>query len=71
MSEARVLALVSRYPHRAALARHAKDGAVFGALGSLERHGLVRRHGGHFRLTRRGRSELELGRAIAQLVARG
>ena len=71
MSEARLLVLVSAYPHPTALARHAKDGAVFGTLGALERRGLVRRDRGQYRLTRRGRSELALGRAIAQLLARG
>jgi DNA-binding PadR family transcriptional regulator len=70
MSEVRLLALVSRYPHPTALARKVQDGALFVALRSLERRGFLRRHRGQYRLTRRGRDELAMARAIARLVAR-
>jgi len=70
MSEARLLSLVLRYPHRTALARHARDGAVFAALRRLELSGLVRRQRAEYRLTRRGRDELALTRALARLTAR-
>jgi DNA-binding MarR family transcriptional regulator len=70
MSEARLLALLSRYPHPTALARHVHDGAVLSAVRSLERRGFVRRHRGVYRLTRRGRNELAMTRALARLIAR-
>jgi DNA-binding PadR family transcriptional regulator len=70
MSEVRLLALVSRYPHPTALARKVQDGALFLTLRSLECRGFVRRHRGQYRLTRRGRDELAMARAIARLVAR-
>ena len=68
MSEARLLSLVLRYPHRTALARHARDGAVFAALDRLEARGLVGRGRAQYRLTRHGREELALTRALARLV---
>jgi DNA-binding PadR family transcriptional regulator len=68
MSEARLLSLVQRYPHPTALARHARDGSVFAALCRLEARGLVRRRRTQYRLTRRGRHELALTRALARLV---
>ena len=60
MSEARLLALLSQYPHPAALARQIRDPAVFPALRSLECRGFVSRCRGLYRLTRAGRSELEM-----------
>ena len=69
MSEARVLLLVERYPHRTALARRARDGSVFAVLSRLEGLGLLRRQQDHYRLTRRGRAELALHRALFRLVA--
>ncbi len=69
MSEARLLALVARFPQTAALARGG-GGALFPALRSLEEAGLVARGRGSYRLTRRGRSELALERALARVVAR-
>jgi DNA-binding PadR family transcriptional regulator len=70
MSEVRLLALVSRYPHPTALARNVQDGTLFPVLRSLECRGLVSRHRGHYRLTRRGLDELAMARAIARLVTR-
>jgi len=70
MSEARLLMLVTRYPHPKALARRARDGWVFAALRSLESRGLVWRQHGQYRLTRRGRDELTMGRALARLLVR-
>jgi len=69
MSEARLLSLVMRYPHPAALGRQARDIKVFGALRELEGRGLVTRRRGVYRLTRRGERELGFARAIAQLLA--
>jgi DNA-binding PadR family transcriptional regulator len=68
MSEARLLWLVKTYPHRAALARRVRDGHAFVLLRRLEARGLVTRRSDVYRLTRRGRNELELTRAVAQLV---
>ena len=70
MTEARLLSLVSRYPHATALLRHARDRSVFAGLRRLERKGLVWRQGGHYRLTRSGRSELAMSRAVSRLTAR-
>jgi DNA-binding PadR family transcriptional regulator len=70
MSEARLLWFVLRYPHPTALARHVRDGRVFAALRRLEAHGLVVRRRGLYRLTRRGREELSMTRALARLLAR-
>jgi DNA-binding PadR family transcriptional regulator len=70
MSEARLLALVARYPDPTALARRARSGSIFPALHRLEARGLVRRQRGAYRLTRSGRDELALTRALARLVAR-
>jgi len=50
MSEARLLFLVLRYPHPAALARHARDSSVFPGLRRLEADGLVSRRRGLYRL---------------------
>jgi hypothetical protein len=69
MSEARLLFLVARYPHRSALARHARDGSIFAALGRMEARGLVTRRKELYRLTRRGSHELSLTYALARLVA--
>jgi hypothetical protein len=68
MSEARLLWLVKRYPHRSALARRLRDGYAFVLLGRREARGLVTRRNDVYRLTRRGRTELELTRALAQVV---
>jgi predicted transcriptional regulator len=70
MSETRLLALVTRYPHPAALARHVRDASVFAALRRLEHRGLVVRRRGLYRLTRYGRNELWMTHAVARLVAR-
>ena len=69
MSEARLLSLVRRYPHRTALARQVRDGSVFAALQGLETRGLVRQQRGQYRLTRHGREELAITRALVHLVA--
>jgi hypothetical protein len=70
MSEARLLSLVSRYPHPTALLRHARGVSVFTGLGRLEHKGLVWRRGGQYRLTRSGRNELALTRRLDRLAAR-
>jgi DNA-binding PadR family transcriptional regulator len=67
MSEAMVLALVERCPNGVALARRARDGSLFGALLRLEALGLLWRQRDHYRLTRRGRDELAMIRALLQL----
>jgi DNA-binding PadR family transcriptional regulator len=68
MSEARLLSLVERYPHPTALARRARDGSLFVGLRRLEAHGLLTRRCGQYRLTRRGRDELALLRALVRLA---
>lgn len=68
MSEARLLSLVERYPHPTALARRARDGSLFAGLRRLEANGLLTRRRGQYRLTRSGRNELALLRALARLL---
>jgi DNA-binding PadR family transcriptional regulator len=70
MAETRLLWFVLRYPHPTALARQVRDGRVFVALRRLEARGLVTRRRGQYRLTRRGREELSMTRALARLLAR-
>jgi DNA-binding PadR family transcriptional regulator len=70
MAETRLLWFVLRYPHPTALARHVRDGRVFVALRRLEARGLVTRRRGQYRLTRRGREELSMTRALGRLLAR-
>src|SRR5439155_25129828 len=70
MSEARLLGLVMRHPHPAALARRVRNGSLFAALRHLEDRGLVTRRRGLYRLTRRGQYELWMARAVARLVTR-
>ena len=68
MSEARLLSMVARYPECRALARRVPDGSAFVVLRRLEARGLVSRRDGLYRLTRRGRHELDIARAVAGLV---
>ena len=70
MSEAWVLSLVERYAHPRALARRARGGALFATLRRLESQGLVRLHDDRYRLTRRGRNELAMTRAVIRIVLR-
>jgi DNA-binding PadR family transcriptional regulator len=70
MSEARLLALVLRYPHPTALVRRARDGRVFPALRRLEARGLVTRRRGQYRLTLRGRHEVAMTHAVGRLLLR-
>jgi DNA-binding IclR family transcriptional regulator len=70
MSQTRLLALVARYPHLTALARNTRCEAVYPGLRTLERRGFVRRDRDQYRLTRRGRDELAMARAIARLLRR-
>ena len=70
MSEAWVLSLVSRYPHRVALARRARDGSLFAVLRRLETRGYLRRQQDRYRLTRRGRDELAVTLALMRLANR-
>src|SRR3954452_14172799 len=69
MSEARLLSIVARYPHSRALARRV-PGSAFVLLRRLEARGLVSRRQGLYRLTRRGRQELDTARAVAILMVR-
>jgi predicted transcriptional regulator len=69
MSEARLLFLVFRYPHRTALARRVRDGSVFAALRRLEALGLVWRQRDQYRLTKDGKAELEVNNALTRLLA--
>ncbi len=64
------MSLLVTHPNRTALARKARDGSVFVALSRLERRGLITRRRDTYRLTRRGRDELKLVRALARLVLR-
>lgn len=68
MSEASVLALVERYPHRTAVARRARDTSVFSTLRRLEDRGFLLRERDRYRLTRRGRDELAMTRMLFRLV---
>ena len=68
MSEARLLSMVARYPECRALARRVPDGSAFVVLRRLEARGLVSRREGLYRLTRRGRHELDIARAVAGLM---
>jgi DNA-binding PadR family transcriptional regulator len=70
MAEARLLSLVLRYPHPTALARRVGNGGVVAILRRLEGRGLVTRRRGLYRLTRRGRAELELTQALSRLLVR-
>ncbi|HET7854838.1 MAG TPA: hypothetical protein VFL41_00115 [Gaiellaceae bacterium] len=65
-----MLSFVQRYPHPTALARRLPDRRAFAALRRLECRGLVTRRRGQYRLTRRGRTELELTRAVTRLLVR-
>jgi hypothetical protein len=69
MSEARALVLLASFPQRAALVRRS-GAAIFPIVGRLEAKGYVTQHRGGWRLTRRGATELALGRALARAVAR-
>ena len=68
MSEVRALVLLSKFPQRAALVRRGAA-AIFPVLRRLEAKGYVRPDREGWRLTHRGASELELGRALARAVA--
>jgi DNA-binding PadR family transcriptional regulator len=70
MSEAGLLSLVRRYPDTTALARRVRDGSLFATLRQLEARGLVMRLQGGYRLTRQGRDELAMARALARLIVR-
>jgi len=68
MSEARLLSLVERYPHPTALARRVRDGSLFTGLRRLEARGFLSLRRGQYRLTRSGRNELALLRALSRLA---
>jgi len=67
MSEGAVLRLVEQYPHPTALARRVRDTSLFPALRRLEAHGFLWRRRGVYCLTRRGRNELTMTRALIRL----
>jgi hypothetical protein len=67
MSELGVLFLVARYPHPVALSRRTRDSSLFPALRRLEARGFLWRRQGQYRVTRRGRNELALSRAVIDL----
>jgi DNA-binding PadR family transcriptional regulator len=69
MSEAQLLSFVERYPHPTALARRVRDASLFPGLSRLEAHGYLSRRCGRYHLTRRGRDELALLRALVRLAA--
>jgi hypothetical protein len=71
MSEVWLLSLVERYPDRTALARRARETALFARLQGLEARGLLRRKQDQYRLTRRGRDELALARSLIRLLLGG
>src|SRR5207237_9582955 len=71
MLEVRLLGLVMRHPHPAALARKVRDGSLFAALRQLQDRGLVTSRHGLYRLTRRARLALWMARGVAPRVARG
>ena len=67
MSELGVLVLVALYPHPTAVARCVRDASLFPALRRLEANGFLWRQRGVYRLTRRGRNELTMTRALIRL----
>jgi DNA-binding PadR family transcriptional regulator len=67
MSEIGVLFLVAAYPHRVALARRVRDNSIFPVLRRLEAQGLLWRKQDQYRLTRCGRDELAMTRALIGL----
>jgi DNA-binding PadR family transcriptional regulator len=67
MSETQVLFLVARSAHPVALARRVRDSSLFPALRRLESRGLLDYRQGQYRLTRRGRDELAMTRALIRL----
>jgi len=69
-SEISLLQLLSRRPHPRALARAVGGAALAVGLERLERRGLVRRIRGGYRLTGRGKYELELRRLLGRALAR-
>jgi DNA-binding PadR family transcriptional regulator len=64
MSEIGLLRLVGCYPHPVALARRLAPGELMPLLCRLERSGLVTRRRGLYRITARGRNELETQRRL-------
>jgi hypothetical protein len=70
MSETRVLFLVAQSPHPVAIARRARDSSLFPVLRGLESRGLLYHRQGLYRLTRRGRDELAMTRALIRLSSR-
>ena len=68
MSEARLLSLLERNSHAAALARATRDGQLLPRLRRMEAEGLVWRRGSIYRLTRIGRDELDATRLLTRLV---
>ena len=62
--------MIERYPHPSALFRQARGGSIFAALQRLETTGLVRRREDRYRLTRQGRNELAINRALLRLITR-
>jgi len=71
MTEATLLTELLRCPHPVALARRLRsDGAHVPGLRRLEAQGLVVRREGLYRLTQRGRDELELMLGLARATTR-
>ena len=70
MSEAALLALLARSPSPSALARQVESALLFPLLRRLEGRGYLIRRAGAYRLTHRGRHELELARALRRATAR-
>jgi DNA-binding PadR family transcriptional regulator len=70
MSEPALLALLLRYPDPVAIARRVSGASLQPGLRRLEQRGYVIRRRGAYRVTRRGRAELELTRALCAATLR-
>jgi hypothetical protein len=70
MSESVLLSLLLRYPHPVAIARRVRTPVLQDGIRRLEHRGLVRRRGGVYRVTKRGRAALEFEDALAAVVRR-
>jgi hypothetical protein len=70
MSEAMLLRLLLRYPHRAAIARRVTAATLHEGIGRLERAGLVVRRRTSYRVTERGRAALDLDLRLRAAVRR-
>ena len=70
MSESALLSLLLRYPHPVAIARRVSAPLLQDGIRRLGHGGLVKRRGGVYRITERGRAALEFDEALAAIVRR-